>query len=771
MAIRFRGQWRPPINENILYNVDIHDTSGGGAYTIKVINVHIYTESETRDPQSTINSGRAEVTFAVEDAIHEAFISDLATAVTDRFYLHIDASSFTRFIGIITHEFVEWDDEPYPFAFTINAIDGVARMKDIDYVDDSGNPYEDDTNENFLPALDQVFYCFEKLNLDTIYPTLFHNREHIYMICNWYATNMANTSDNPLSMLYINTDLFYDIDNDGEKIPKKCFYVLETVLRGMGMRINYAGGAWVLEQLSERNPGANTWYVYGIDGTDYGTKSINWNSVISQEDTAKGKPKYKGTFGILPALRQVKVIYEYDLFGTAIEPDTEFGFGGEYTGGGNQKFCYEIPSGGVLRSVHFFQKITAGIDIRFRVHFQLMVKTAFTGAEEDFIPHRFLFRIYLAVSGAGSKNYAYRRLITSPQLDPVYGAAEWVAWGGIISQEINQGGWDYMSSVLHYDGSDSPGKYFDVGFETIPWVDQATESFLPYICVELIDVVSEFGAGALGAGYTHEWAISDLKVILAETQDHKAKATKKKQDFTSRVNAGGRGEKTINTRISDKGNVIKVWDGSELKTPGGWGVGAGGSKELGQLLADETHKLRGEPIKTRQGVFIGNSGDYSITARRVLEYLGMNLVAMETSHDYKMNEIGGHWWDLPSSISSPPGVISSIGEVATEYNRIDNKDVERIGGIRRRKRGVAGDGFSVGDTEFVVPFDLPDKLVLSEDDMAKILKVYRGGVKLTYLEGAPVGPREHSINNVNNSITFASSWGLEGHEEVEVFLG
>ncbi|HYG02101.1 MAG TPA: hypothetical protein VD927_06615 [Chryseosolibacter sp.] len=116
-----------------------------------------------------------------------------------------------------------------PYTITIEATDGLANLKDLDFVDESGNNYR-----TSLPAIEIIASIVRKLDLEI----------NIRSAINMYEDTFdATDADGPLAQAHYDTSVFYDKDK-----PWKCDEVLISILqeyRG-GACIAQADGKWVV---------------------------------------------------------------------------------------------------------------------------------------------------------------------------------------------------------------------------------------------------------------------------------------------------------------------------------------------------------------------------------------------------------------------------------------------------------------------------------------------------------------------------------------------
>lgn len=790
MGVKFSGYFQPYVGDNNSEQIDVQvmDRNGGGELPIRIVDLRMYSESEAREPLATIRPARCELTFLIEDETYESFITDLAQQVEDRYHIILSWNSYQFFVGVVVYEFIEYEDISYPFAFTLNATDGITRLRDIDYLDEDGEPYNESAEGTYLSAMQHLSNAFSKLNLPEIYDQS-ADVKRVWVHCNWYATNMLNTSDNPLDQVYINSDIFYEEDNDGNIIANSCWEVVEEIMKAFGLSISYGRGIYRIEQFSSRPSSSGFYWNYQVDFiTKSGTQSQSWRAPITKDDRAVALPKAGGRFSFLPALRQVKVRYEYSLDAVAVEPDQEYGFGTSFIGGSgtSHKVCYLYPPdhsylAGQLKPFGEFNILEEYNPLKFRVHYQLMIRLTYAGQAIDYIPFRIVFRIWLGVSHSTAAVTTSTGKTYSRQLG-VYGynnivplKEEWLD-GGITQTDINIGGYDYVTPPFPNPGSENTStKYYDIGFETLAYgePDEPLDvtAIFPKVCVGVVDIISEDG-NTIGADYTIEYAISDLTVIYAEA-NNRAKPTRETVDYVSSVNEGGKDEITINTKIGDRGNTLKVFNGTKLVEPGGWGVGGGGSIELGQLLAEQYHSIRGKPIRLMNRTIIGRENN-RIDNLTAFDYCDLFWLALQVEHDFYSQEITGQWWNHTGQFTNPG--ISKIRKSYSRYNRLDEPAEVPALGVRLQARGRDGSGFTAPTTKFIITdWDLPDKTqylgATGENALNRILDVFVNGDKLEYKHTIPgsQGNTYFTIDNSDNSIVVSANFPLSARHWIQVY--
>jgi hypothetical protein len=115
----------------------------------------------------------------------------------------------------------------------IEATDGLANLKDLDFVDESGNNFK-----RIITHLEIISTVLKKLDLNI----------NIKAAINMYDVSMDSTdSDDPLEQTYIDTTVYYDKDGT----PEKCDVVIRNILQEYGAYITQADGEWLIARIEE----------------------------------------------------------------------------------------------------------------------------------------------------------------------------------------------------------------------------------------------------------------------------------------------------------------------------------------------------------------------------------------------------------------------------------------------------------------------------------------------------------------------------------------
>ncbi len=124
------------------YEIAIYEDGGtatGATFDLGDEGFILQTTANDDDRFDPIISTNAAIPFFVSNATDEAFITALASSQEEKYYVKIfqmDSGRKPFFYGILLQDLIKIEDVSYPYIVTLNAIDGLSRLKDIDYSDD-----------------------------------------------------------------------------------------------------------------------------------------------------------------------------------------------------------------------------------------------------------------------------------------------------------------------------------------------------------------------------------------------------------------------------------------------------------------------------------------------------------------------------------------------------------------------------------------------------------------------------------------------------------
>jgi hypothetical protein len=241
----------------------------------------------------------------IQNSTDEALITDIIGSAEQRFFCKIykassgslaydQANCTIWWMGVLLQDLGKFEDIYYPYEYEISFTDGLAALKDIDYI-------------NIYGGLLVGRITFLNLIIDLLTRTglmpLFASGDVFLKTCvHWYDVHQHfyNNAD-PLAYADISQETFYK----NAVNPSKCLDILQMILQTWGARIVMADGIFHIIQVNEL---ANTTLItrsYNKSGTQlsYNTADNYQSSVFN---ILAG-----GSTTFFPALNQVTKNYEY----------------------------------------------------------------------------------------------------------------------------------------------------------------------------------------------------------------------------------------------------------------------------------------------------------------------------------------------------------------------------------------------------------------------------------------------------------------------------
>ncbi len=161
--------------------------------------------------------------------------------------------------GFIIPEFYS---EPYifePFPVTVKATDGIAELKDADFVDEYGNLYKDP-----MKAIKVISEILKKAGLNLSI------RAGINIFDTAMDNNEVDSDNDPLDQAYIDPHIY----QDEEQAPKKSDEVIKTIPEPFRARIFQSMGYWWITRQSDA-VGTFTFRQFDFEGEYESDDSIN----------------------------------------------------------------------------------------------------------------------------------------------------------------------------------------------------------------------------------------------------------------------------------------------------------------------------------------------------------------------------------------------------------------------------------------------------------------------------------------------------------------
>ena len=258
------------------YDLEFYDDNHVAVSTeVKTVagSVSIRWVGADKDRTNPIVTAALSVGLVVENATIESFVTDLITAPEDRFQIVLKKSSNVKFAGYIVTDLVSIENISYPYTFTLNATDGIGRLKDLEY-NNAGTAYSG--KEAITGHLDNII---NQIGLSA------HTGTTLTQLTSWQENTHQPSAD-----LLVNTRVDHSIftkqDQNGNDQFSNPFRVLKELCKIFLARFLFWDGSYHFQQVNEY---AN---YSGADIT--ATKAVGG-----------------GLWTFLPPFRQVKTVLKY----------------------------------------------------------------------------------------------------------------------------------------------------------------------------------------------------------------------------------------------------------------------------------------------------------------------------------------------------------------------------------------------------------------------------------------------------------------------------
>lgn len=331
------------------YQIDIYDAEDLSSSTQEFLSKgNCFTLNYNGEEQSIkpgIISSNVTVEALIQDAAFETFISLINTTYEGRFMIYIYLNSSLYWHGVILQDLNGSRNQAKPYPYTINASDGFARLKEINY-DNDGTLYTG--RDTFI---EHICNALNKLELRDY---LSATSAFLSTVVDWWEDDMVSRAYDvdPLDKSDLDHEVFHYYDDVGDLVAKDTYFVLEQICIRWNAILKQANGQFFFIQLGEyyRNLSENlSIRVYKTDASNLSNTSAGDFIKTSFQIEAGGYYNY------LPALREVNVDYKFSegiadnlLPQDYAIPDTESL--GDIDGGSGEQMLFE----GIVRVLYHF---------------------------------------------------------------------------------------------------------------------------------------------------------------------------------------------------------------------------------------------------------------------------------------------------------------------------------------------------------------------------------------------------------------------------------
>ena len=654
MGVRLQSVYYTEKNNAAVLN--LWDSAFSGATTsFKAERLEIsWRGDDAQERFSPVIGSELRLSMIVDSAGLETFITDLVGAEEGRFTV-----SFGAFIGYgntfawngyITTDNVRIEDTQLDIGYRveIRAVDGIGRLKEIDY-NNAGTAYTG--KETFI---EHVLNCLNKLDfVSDLYPA---PTTILNVVANWHEDSWTYASTiNPLNRSRVSHGAFYYRDTKGNNVYSSCHKVLEEICKAWGARLMFSGSAFWLMQVNEMaTPTAKTVFRYDTTGAETVAASQDLSIVHTPNVAGNKILRFAGgAFEFFLPLKSVQVDYKHIQTRNLLAGYT-------WTDSTSQTVSVEdIDDNDNTAQLSYTGKLSLVARHREFV--------------DDFAPYRIRFRFRIVVAGVsyhrpGTINANGGFYYTPDDWNPTPTGYYYEVYTNPIQNKTERITLNLSILTIPLESSGTLLFEFDQSNAYYAADGSAVDSGDLDLSWELVDNYLEY----LGAG-TFE-SQSDI-YRFKSTNDA---AASKKDELVTVIGDG--------PNLNSPGHIEVYNDASAWVLSDAWRVGNSGTyKAHSQLLVNEIIKGQLTPVKKFSGMTFQNLGSPTLPLfpHLAISYESAYWLFLSGTFNVKNEFFSGDWFKLQSasgytestvefvpkdSASGPPSSGSSGGTGTTGSN-------------------------------------------------------------------------------------------------------
>lgn len=623
------------------WRVDIHDSLAVSTNTRETVlsaeGVKIKMEGRTQ-LYDWIHPTTAEFSIAIQTDDHETTVAAFAASGEQRYYVFIYKDGTQVFTGAIINDTVYEEDAPYPYFYTINAIDGLSTLKDKEY---SNNGAMYTGRDTFAKVIQRALSVMPTAGFydDSIPPT---TGFFLNTAVNWYESQMPSTAKDPLEWTQIDYRILdkREISADEPEFYT-CWEVLELCCLRWGARLFYWDNAyWFIQPHLFASGSTFTAFSYIRNAGTSATSSTKGGAVTvfdSTNTTPNSYPKAGGQFTYYRPVKRVKLKYYHSTYNylqgqkwtntsnpsvTVDDIDTSSGNVKMVIGG---RFWLRVYDNTIPLGEIFGDNFNGAAPVQFILDFNISVGTYYLYRQAEGTFGNLTYRP--KVEGQWIANSSYRCEVASKEYT-VNGEFQEIRFGFTTDSLPNIGTqtWtvDQVSVRAVYDG------------QVVAW------DALQYIT----------------------WQLNDPYGYLFDDEN-----PFKSKYFTWHIATNSNSNQrdvTYEIPFADEPNDwsvdrLTVWNGSGWVYSENWQVNKTGTQySINDLLVRTMASLQKLPIKVRNGGYI--KGDIKPFSR--LNYQGNDFIAVQYALMTNPDEYNGEFMAIAEDAS---GI--TVTNETTEINR------------------------------------------------------------------------------------------------------
>jgi len=541
--------------EGQAWTISIHDSSyASSAIPINITQANIQYQAESRERFAALIPSVANVSFQIDGATLESFVTDFIGAAEKRFQLVIKKGSSQFWIGNVVTDNVTKQDKEWPYIFNIQATDGLAALKDVDY----NNAGADYTGRERI--VEHVINALNKIGTDTLFSSAI-----LSTAIHWYSADHAALTNDPIYNTRFDHRRYIKIDSSGVKTYYNSYEVLQSICEAFGARMFMTDGTFHMVSINDYE-GAN-FKLYHYDNTATET-STTAAATYRKTDGTDIIRLFGGSYKFYPALRESIVRYTHYQAQSVIPPNALTA--SDYTGP-------EIDTSGGTA------KLLMRLDYRFDVAYS---------DPNNFVPLRMVIDVKVKIGSYWLKRDA---TVDSSTGAVTYGEVEWSvteAYFQIATPTATEDSYTFFGTVNDFITPPIPADGDIVVSADYNAVYSAAGSTITTFNTATVIFYNAY-----------------FEVVPEGTVEDRS------NEFVYRTendNTDNSKKYSVNVELGDAPSAValgalQVYDGAAWDVSSGWGVNTlSGTEEIGQLLSQEIVKTQSFPVEIISATYNGH---------------------------------------------------------------------------------------------------------------------------------------------------------------------
>lgn len=539
-----------------------------------------------QDPIAGILTSSATYSILIRDESEMGLIDALAGAPRGQFKMVVRraGSEMVYWAGYVHTDQVSWPDAYFPFLLEIYATDGLADLKDIDYIESEGTPYEGEAT-----IIEHLVNIVGKIGLTDVgtWPT---NR--FRSTANWYSEDMV-TTNGPLAQAEVLHDRFIGKDREGNAEYWNCYAVVDALMGVMNCQLLHEGGMYHVRQLENYHNNTNKAHYYDATGALTATTSAeNLDIEVDYASDAGMVKTAGGRYTFLPPVHEVCVDFHHRT-----NHNRALGEFWENDFPATDNTWHILPAP-VLVDEDDTTYIKAHVVIRHRSQIGVVTGTAI------WPPHRLVFRLQLRIYAnvPGQYYYLYRTVQGTSDFFDVQ--ADQMAWEFGASVPADQ---MLIHSAQVVQADNLVEKSMAISFTT-PYIPAFLSGNNLEMRLELVDVIKTDGNTIVFDSSPYNGFVgfeTDEVFMAVEGEGHAGNPDNETLRTCSEVTENTE-KRYIDTWLGDGPAPFSL---SAIRVGGVaaqlWQIGAAGSAmTIAKLLGQQLLRFRKRPQRVYQGAFI-----------------------------------------------------------------------------------------------------------------------------------------------------------------------